>query len=208
MSIKERLKKYYTRKSKLGLASDIIFVLLVIMLIIPQTRVEVMGFVQKIRVAIWNPSINEKGSAVKLGTADYNLEFEKPDGTKYSFESARGKVIFLNLWATWCPPCVAEMPAIQELFDKYKENDQVEFLMVSNEEPSKVSEFMNRKGYTFPVYINQYQLPEAFQTNSIPTTFVVSKSGDIIINQVGAANWSGSKMIETMDRLINEKTEN
>ena len=204
MSLKDRFKKYYAKKSKFGIASDLIFALLIISLLIPQTRIEVMGFVQKVRVALWNPSVNEQGTANKLGTADYSLVFDNLEGGTYNFSVAKGKVVFLNLWATWCPPCVAEMPAIQELYDKYKDNRQVEFLMISNEDPQKVARFIKRKGYTFPVYINHYQLPQAFQTNSIPTTFVVSKSGDIVINQVGAANWSGSKMLETMDRLIHE----
>jgi len=163
-----------------------------------------MAFVQKIRVVIWNPSINDKGTANKLGTLDYDIQFQSLDGKNYNFSSAKGKVIFLNMWATWCPPCVAEMPAIQELYDKYKNNENIEFLMVTTDDHQKVMQFVKRKGYTFPVYFNQYRLPDAFQFNSLPTTFVVSKSGEVIINQVGAANWSGDKMIETLDRLIRE----
>jgi thiol-disulfide isomerase/thioredoxin len=204
MTFKERLKNYFTKKSKFGIASDIVFVAFIISLIIPQSRMEIMAFVNKIRVAVWNPSINEEKDANKLKDVDYNTVFVGLDGNKFEFSQTKGKVVFFNLWATWCPPCVAEMPAIQELYDIYKNNDKVEFVLVSNEDLESISKFIKKKGFTFPVYMNQYRLPDAFQTNSIPTTFVISKSGKIVINQVGAANWSGEKMQETMDRLIAE----
>jgi thiol-disulfide isomerase/thioredoxin len=204
MTIKERIKNYYSKKSKFSIASDIFFVAFIIALLIPQSRMEIMAFVNKIRVAVWSPTVEEQGTAGKLQDADYHLVFEQLDGQKFEFSKTRGKVVFLNLWATWCPPCVAEMPAIQELYDRYKDNAQVMFLMVSNEDKTKVEAFIKKKGYTFPVYINHYRLPEVFQSNSIPVTFVVSKTGEIVINQVGAANWSGSKMQEVMDNLIKE----
>jgi thiol-disulfide isomerase/thioredoxin len=204
MNLKERIKGYFSKKSKLSIASDIFFVLFIIALLIPQSRLEVMAFVNKIRVAVWNPSVNEKGTSTKLGSADYQLNLVDLQGNNHELSDAKGKVVFFNLWATWCPPCIAEMPAIQELYDKYKDNDQIAFFLVSNEDPQKVSEFIKKRGYSFPVYINNYRLPVAFETNSIPTTFVISKSGEIVINQVGAANWSGDKMLETINGLINE----
>jgi thiol-disulfide isomerase/thioredoxin len=204
MTFKERVKNYISKKSKFGFVSDIVFVAFIIALIIPPSRMEIMALVNKIRVAVWNPTVSEEKDAGKLKDIDYQTVFEGLNGSKFEFSQTRGKVVFFNLWATWCPPCVAEMPAIQELYDEYKDNDNVEFVLVSNEDLETISKFIKKKGFTFPVYMNQYRLPDAFQTNSIPTTFVISKSGKIVINQVGAANWSGKKMQETMDRLIAE----
>jgi len=202
--IKERFKNYITNRTKFSIASDLVFVAFIVAFLIPQSRMEIITFVNKIRVAVWSPSINEGTEIKKLNESDYQMVLEGIDGKKYDFSNARGKVVFLNLWATWCPPCQAEMPAIQELYDKYKDNDKVIFCMLSNEESSLVKSFIVRKAYTFPVYINKYRLPDVFKTRGIPATFVISKSGKIVISQVGAASWSGSKMIETMDRLIKE----
>jgi thiol-disulfide isomerase/thioredoxin len=203
MTLKERIKNY-SRKSKLSIAFDIIFVLFLVALLIPQSRMGIMKTVNKIRVAIWNPSLNNEKNATRLSDDDYHFIFSDLQGDKYDFSDAKGKVVFLNIWATWCPPCVAEMPAIQELYNKYNGNNQIVFIMLSNEDTQKVSNFIKKEGYTFPVYINHYTIPEIFQTNSIPTTFVISKSGEIVINQVGAANWSGQKMQEIMDKLVKE----
>jgi thiol-disulfide isomerase/thioredoxin len=204
MKIIERLKTYYSKKSKLSIASDIIFVAFIIALFIPQSRMEIMAGLNKIRVAVWNPSVKDQGTGEKLADSDYHMVLEQLNGQKFEFAHARGKVVFLNIWATWCPPCVAEMPAIQQLYDTYRDNDQAIFLMVSNEDKTKVEAFIKKRGYNFPVYINHYRLPEIFQGNSIPLTFVISKTGEVIIRQVGAANWSGSKMHQIMDRLLKE----
>ena len=96
------------------------------------------------------------------------------------------------------------MPSIQELYDKYKDNEQIVFLIVSNEKTQKVNAFMQKRGFTFPVPITHYKMPEPFFTQSIPTTFLVSKSGKIVVKETGAANWGGEKMQKIVNELINK----
>jgi thiol-disulfide isomerase/thioredoxin len=204
MNIKERFKKYYSKKTKFGLASDILFILLFIALLIPQSRMEIMAFVNKGKMLVMQPSMKEQDKAIKLVDTDYQMVFHDLNGQDLDFSTLKGKVIFMNFWATWCPPCVAEMPAIQELYNIYKDNTQVVFLMVGNESAGDIKKFTDREGYTFPVFINNYRLPDVFSTSSIPTTFVISKSGKIVIHEVGASNWAGDKMKETMEKLIKE----
>lgn len=204
MNIKEKVNNYFKKKSKLSIFSDFLFVAFIIALIIPQSRMEIIAFVNKIRVAIVNPSVESSENIVILSEEDYNWQVESLNGEKNLLTDYRGKVIFLNLWATWCPPCIAEMPGIQDLYGKYKDNDQVVFLIVSNEKVEKVSAFMKKRGFTFPVKITRYQLPKPFYTESIPTTFLVSKSGKIVIKETGAANWGGEKMQKIVNELIAE----
>lgn len=204
MDIKQRVDNYFKKKSKFGIFSDFLFFAFIIALIFPQSRIEVIAFINKARVAVVNPSVKDTKNRVTLSSGDYNWEFETVEGKKNNLANYKGKVIFLNLWATWCPPCVAEMPSIQELYDKYKNNDQVAFIIVSSEKPEKVKAFMKKRGFTFPVKITHYQMPKPFYTKSIPTTFLVSKSGKIVVKETGATNWAGEKMQKIVNDLIAE----
>jgi len=203
MNIKERLKKYYSKKSKFSIFSDIIFIAFITALLIPQSRVEVIAFINKARVLVMQPSV-EKENAEVLQFDDYNWSAKKIDGKEINLSDLKDKVIFLNLWATWCPPCIAEMPSIEKLYNIYKDNEQVVFLIVSNESEEKVKAFMQKRGFKFPVYVSQFKLPDVFSTESIPTTFLVSKSGKIVIRETGATNWHGNKMQDIVNELIKE----
>ncbi|MEJ8803381.1 TlpA disulfide reductase family protein [Pontibacter sp. H249] len=112
------------------------------------------------------------------------------NGKQVSFESLKGKVVFLNIWATWCPPCIAEMPNIQKLYDKVG-SDKIAFVMLSVDEGgmAKVKKFINKKGYTFPVYMPASQFPQEFYSNAIPTTFIISPEGKIVAKQEGMADY-------------------
>jgi thiol-disulfide isomerase/thioredoxin len=204
MDIKEKFKNYISKKSKLGIASDIIFAIFIIVLLFPQSRMEIIAFVNKGKMLIMQPSVKDGKNTINLADEDYQIEFQNLNGQKLDFSSLKGKVIFMNFWATWCPPCVAEMPAIQKLYNTFKDDRNVVFLMVSNETPEVIQKFISKKGYNFPVYINRYKVPDVFSSNSIPVTFVISKSGKLVIREVGAVNWAGEHMKKTMQELVGE----
>lgn len=128
---------------------------------------------------------------------DFNFTIKNLKGENIPFESFKGKVIFLNLWATWCGPCKAEMPGIQELANKLKDN-QVEFVMLSiDREPAteKVNNYINKNNYTFPVYLKDQYVPELLRVSSIPTTFIINKQGELITKEVGTRNYNTKKML-------------
>ena len=112
------------------------------------------------------------------------------EGETIQFEDLKGKVIFLNIWATWCPPCIAEMPNIQSLYEKVG-SDKIAFVMLSVDKAGlkKVKKFIDRKGFTFPVYMPASPLPDDFYTQSIPTTFLISPEGKIVHKQLGMAEY-------------------
>lgn len=126
---------------------------------------------------------------------DFNFTAFSPDGKPLLMDSLKNKVIFLNLWATWCGPCVAEMPTIQNLYNEIK-NPNVVFVMLSidiKNPEKKVKDYVKKNKYTFPVYILSGMPPEQLQVPSIPTTFVISKRGKIIRKEVGMANYDTEK---------------
>lgn len=200
--ITERIKNYWQKKTTWNKISDAIFLALIITLLFPGGRIAVGGFVNRLKAMIISPSVQANGPT--LSSDDYQWPLINLEGQSVNLKDYEGKVVFLNLWATWCPPCVGEMPEIQKLYDHFKGNKDIAFLMVSNEPPSKIKSFIDKRGFTFPVYSTQYNPPVPFSTQSIPTTFVLSKNGQIKIRETGAYNWGGSKTLGIIEGLLAE----
>jgi thiol-disulfide isomerase/thioredoxin len=200
--MKEKIKQYFLRKSKFGLAADFLVVTLLIASLIPQSRMVIMTFLVQGRMLMMQPSLLDADEGTMLVDTDYQISLKDLQGNKFETSAFKSKVVFLNFWATWCPPCVAEMPAIQKLYDSYKDNSDVMFLLVSNEAPEVVRKFIAKNGYTFPVYLQNGKLPGTFSAMNIPTTYVVSKAGKLVIRETGAVNWAGERMTTIMESLI------
>lgn len=121
---------------------------------------------------------------------DYRGAFLDMDGNRINLEDYRGKTVFINLWATWCPPCRAEMPHISEMYKKVKDTENLEFLMIAlDKELVKSKEFIEKKGFSFPVVHASYGLNNSLQSQSIPTTLVISPEGEIVFYQEGMSNF-------------------
>ncbi len=204
MSIRQRIKNYYSKKSKWHIFTDILLVALVIAFIFPQSRMVLGTWVNKAKMLIISPSENKAENLVQLDSKDYEMVFQDLQGNSKDLSKTKNKVLFINFWATWCPPCVAEMPSIQKLYNHYKNNENIEFYIVSNERASKVRRFAEAEGYELPFYTNKFKVPAVFESRSIPTTFLVSKSGKIVVSETGAADWSSPKILSIIDRLITE----
>ncbi|WP_299759437.1 TlpA disulfide reductase family protein [uncultured Pontibacter sp.] len=144
-------------------------------------------------------------NAATTGTAMAGAGFKMVDldGKQVSFESLKGKVVFMNIWATWCPPCVAEMPNIQKLYEKVG-SDKIAFVMLSVDEGGmeKVKKFIDKKGFTFPVYMPASQLPREFYSNAIPTTFILSPEGKIVAKQEGMADYDTKEVREFLQGMV------
>ena len=177
---------------------NILFIIFIALLFIPQTGMPIKVFVN--RIIAFSPS--EVDEEERILIQDYQWNLSSLDGNRVNFSEAKGKVTLVNLWATWCPPCVAEMPSLQKLYDSYGE--RVNFYFVSSESPEKLKTFLQKKNYTLPVYVENQSAPEAMRTRSIPTTYVISKEGKIVINKNGAADWDSEKVHKTLDALLAE----
>ncbi len=125
-------------------------------------------------------------------TANYNLPLLSLDGDESKLEEFEGKTIFLNFWATWCPPCIAEMPNIQALYESI-ENDSIQFVMVSlDKDHQKARNYLERKEYTFPVYFLNGRKPGTYNSTVVPTTYVISPDGKIVTERRGMADYNTS----------------
>ena len=102
-------------------------------------------------------------------------------GVVHSLENYKGKVIFLNFWATWCPPCKKEMPDIESIYKEYGENKKdVVILGVNSEKENEVKKFLKDKGYTFPTVIDENsEVMRKYFIQAFPTSFVIDKEGNV-----------------------------
>ncbi|WP_420601171.1 TlpA family protein disulfide reductase [Flagellimonas sp.] len=133
---------------------------------------------------------------------DYDWQLVDLNGDGIDFETNRGEVVLINFWATWCPPCVAELPSLEKLHDDY--GDRVKFAFVTNEQPEKVSPFLQKKKSKIPVYFEVSSTPDELFYRSIPATYIISKSGKIVVDERGAANWNSERTRNLLDKLLAE----
>jgi thiol-disulfide isomerase/thioredoxin len=128
---------------------------------------------------------------------DYRGKFLTFDGKQIDLESYRGKTLFINLWASWCGPCRAEMPHISELYKSVQDKPDLEFLMIGIDNDIKKSQkFLEGKSWTFPTAHASYGLNNSLQSESIPTTIVVSPEGKIVFYQEGMSNFNTDEFRE------------
>ena len=179
--------------------SNLVFLVVIAILIIPQTRKPIQVFLNK-GFALISPSIEKKENQTTLKSYEWKLKDE--NGNIFDFESVKGKVVFINFWATWCPPCIAEMPSIQNLYTDYK--DKVEFLLVTNDPYSEINEFLSKNNYDFKILRPVTFNTSVFDVSTIPRTFLIDKTGKIIIDETGAANWNSDKVRLVIDNLLKE----
>ncbi|GAF05375.1 TlpA family protein disulfide reductase [Saccharicrinis fermentans] len=190
--------KYKSRKSKAGIVLDFLFLLLLIAMINPTTRTSIKSFV--IRHTMSSPK--ESKNKTQLGQQDYDWRYRDLQGQTQHFADLKGKVIFLNLWATWCPPCVAELGSIDALYQQY--HNQVEFVLISNEKSSTIQAFFEKKGYHIPAHTYMDEIPRLLYSKSIPATYIISKKGEVVVNKKGAAQWDSDKSKALLEKLIAE----
>lgn len=179
--------------------NNIILLVIILVMVIPQTRQPIQILLHK-GLALFSPSVVDEEERVTL--KDYNWKLVDDEGNSLDFSEAKGKVVFVSFWATWCPPCIAEMPNIEKLYQDYK-NDVV-FLLVSNEEQEVISTFKEKKGYDFKVYSSVTKHPDAFETRSIPRTYILDRKGTIVVDKSGAADWNSNSVRDLLDTLLSE----
>ncbi|MRI00960.1 redoxin domain-containing protein [Kriegella sp. EG-1] len=178
--------------------SNIIFAVFIVALIIPQTRIALQVALNKVKVFVMSPSELSEEDQLQLQPFQYQLT--TLDGTAININVGDDKVTFISYWATWCPPCIAEMPSIVQLHEDY--GTRVNFLLLTNEKPEKVKSFLSKKGYSLPIYRPAMNSPKELQLRSIPTNYIIDKTGKIIIKEIGAANWNSNKIRQILDENL------
>ncbi len=206
MTIKERIAKY-KKKSLFAKLSDLLFIVFIVAMLTPSGRFVILSFVNRIKSMVIEPSERTSENAVQLKSSDYNWQLRTVNGKQVNLSDYKNKVIFLNFWATWCPSCVGEMPAIQELYNSYKNDDNIVFILASSEAAQTVNAFIKKRGYNLPFFTYSTRQPDIFKLSVLPTTFIISKQGKIVVQETGASKWNGKKVKTLIDKLKTEQFE-
>lgn len=132
------------------------------------------------------------------------IKFKNTDGKILNLGELKGKVIFLNFWATWCPPCRAEMPALNKLYNQFMGNKDIVFVFVDTDgDLNKSVKFMQNRKFQLPVYKVDSEIPEQIFAGSLPTTIIFDKEGRLSFKHEGIANYKDEKFVEFLNKLIN-----
>ncbi len=184
-------------KNKKVSIKNILFLVIILLLIIPQTRQPIQVLLHK-GLALFAPSVESESNRVEV--TSYNWKLVDLSGNTFNLNNTKNKVVLVNLWATWCPPCIAEMSSLQELSNDYK--NKMDFVFVSSEKQTVLEQFLKNNNYSLDVYVPKTEAPETFDVRSIPRTFLIDQNGKIIIDKSGAANWNSEKVRATIDGLL------
>ncbi len=180
--------------------SNLIFFGIMALIFFTPLRGYIQEYVGKAKMLLISPSVEDSEDRIQI--ADYRWNLKGINTDDYNFETAKNKVVFLNFWATWCPPCRAEMPSIQKVFEDYK--NKIEFVFITNENPEKVNSFLTKNKYTFSSFNEITRSPKEFSVSTIPTTYIINKKGEIVVHTLGSANWNSDKIRKLLDDLIAE----
>jgi peroxiredoxin len=139
------------------------------------------------------------------GTQAPDFTLEDINGQALSLSEFKGKVIFLNFWATWCHPCKAEMPAMEQLYRKFKKKGLVVIAVNHYEKKGNVMRFIDEGGYTFPVPLDREGvLSSKYKVRFLPITFIVDRAGKLAGQVVGMRQWDSLSAFRFFEELIGE----
>lgn len=176
--------------------SNIVFFAVVLLFIIPSSRMVIQS--QLASLFSSTPSLIEENDREQL--SNYNLVLKDLEGQTVDLNQSQNKPILINFWATWCAPCIAEMPDLNDLYQTFK-ND-VDFYFVSQEDPKVLRNFLKVKNYDLPVFIQQTKLPKPLENNSIPSTYLINQQGEVLAKATGAAKWNDENIHQLIKSML------
>jgi len=153
------------------------------------------------------PSLGYRLNALSkpIDAPDFNLQ--DMDENNYSLKDFRGKVLLVNFWATWCPPCRREMPSMERLYQKLKDSDFTVIAINQFEDPDHVFAYIGQLGTdpTFPILFDrESKISEAYKVAGLPTTYLVDKKGKIRYRAVGGREFDHPEVEKIIHALIAE----
>jgi len=138
-------------------------------------------------------------------------EFRLPDlhGRSHELSAYRGKIVFLNLWATWCPPCREEMPSMEQLYRRLSDDD---FAMLAISQDEQINEavrpFVEQMRLTFPILLDpDGKVPPKYGVTGYPETFIIDRSGRVIDHIIGPRDWASEASLRYFSNLLHPVAE-
>jgi len=149
-----------------------------------------------------------KGYALHAGSEVPDFQLPSLAGGETALASYRGKVVVLNFWATWCPPCVAEMPSLERLHRTLGPEGLAVVTVSTDEDPEALREFVTRYGLTLPVLLDPggEVASGSYRTTGYPETFVIDREGALVSHTLGPAEWDSAEALDHFRGLLENTT--
>ncbi len=143
--------------------------------------------------------------APRAGAPDFFLP--TLEGQNHTLSQHRGKVVLINFWATWCPPCIREMPSMQLLYDKFRaQGFEIVAISLDQGNPDGVREFVQKLNLSFPIVLDAANdVKQLYQVRGLPTSYLVDRQGRVAAWGMGAREWDGPKAHALVAHLLSEK---
>ncbi|MEI6779060.1 MAG: TlpA disulfide reductase family protein [Chloroflexales bacterium] len=140
--------------------------------------------------------------APEVGKLAPTFQLSTPDGTPVSLAGLRGHVVLVNFWATWCPPCRAEMPAIQAAYARYQGQGFTVVAVTANETPANVTSFFKERGLGFPALLDDGRVHTAYRASGLPSSFFIDRQG--VVRAIYRGAMADTVITHEVERLLAE----
>ena len=196
------------KKLKKNIIEYGLFAVIILGIYFSGVHTEIIGFAQRglLATGAMNPNVEQIAETPETmeapaTKADFSMQLVNSKGEKVSMEQYRGKTIFINFWATWCPPCVAEMPGINKMYNDI-DKDKIEVLMVSFDQKfEKAIQYKSKNAFDFEIYAPAAAIPRMYDSPSIPTTFIIDSKGNLAFTHKGMADYNRADFKEFLKSL-------
>ncbi len=180
---------------------DLLFVAAVLIFIFsPNAKEWLMQ--QLLSTGLFNAGI-KKEAAAKENATSFPFSFTNANGQRVTTADLKGKVVFINFWASWCPPCRAEMPSLNELYSELKTDNRFVFLSVNeDDDTAKAAMYLQSNHYHIPLYKRIADVPADIFSGTLPTTIVIDKSGKVVLKHEGMADYNTTDFIQQLKELL------
>jgi thiol-disulfide isomerase/thioredoxin len=156
---------------------------------------------QLLSVGLFKTEIKKEAANAK--SPAINFSFQDENGNIISSNELKGKVVFINFWATWCPPCRAEMPSLNKLYNQFNGDNRIVFLFLNEDDNiDKAKAFLKNNNYSFPIVRRAGNITNEVFSGTLPTTVILNKEGKIIMKHEGIASYNNSSFIEELKSLL------
>jgi len=155
-----------------------------------------------------NPDITSGEAPVAAGDVAADFKLQSLSGQSVTLSSLRGKVVFLNVWATWCGPCREEMPSMETLYESFKNRKDFVILAVSQDRRGRaaVEPYVEKNHFNFDVLLDPDNVVgDAYNVSGVPETFIIDRKGRIVAHHMGAFDWSQSDVRQALAELLDSK---
>lgn len=182
--------------NKRNLINLVFIIVFLVIIFVPDAKALLLQGLM--RIGFYAPNTEQPSHTASLS----GIKFSDVDGKVIDLGDLKGKIIFINFWATWCPPCRAEMPSLNKLYQQFKQDKDVVFIFADADgNLEKSGKFVAKRKYEMPVFKIVSKLPETLFAGALPTTIIFDKQGRLALHHEGIANYADQKIIDFFKKL-------